>query len=59
MEASMRGNVDRQQPMFVAFNIEERVPEDHPLRPIKQWCDRVLAKMSRDFNKAYGKTGRL
>jgi transposase len=55
----MRGNVDRQQPMFIAFNLEERIPEDHPLRPIKQWCDRVLAKMSRDFNKAYGKTGRV
>ena len=55
----MRGNVDRQQPMFVAFNIEQRVPEDHPLRPIKQWCDRILAKMSRDFSKAYGTTGRV
>lgn len=55
----MRGTVDRQQPMFIVFNLEERVPEDHPLRPIKHWCDRVLAKMSRDFSKAYGKTGRV
>lgn len=54
----MRGQVERQQSMFVAFNIEERVPEDHPLRSIKQWCDRVLAKMSRDFTAAYATTGR-
>lgn len=55
----MRGQVERQQAMFVAFNIEQRVPEDHPLRPIKAWCDRVLAKMSRDFDRAYGDTGRV
>ena len=56
---NMRGQVDRQQSMFVAFNIEDRVPEDHPLRPIKRWCDRVLAKMSRDFMRAYGDTGNV
>ena len=55
----MRGQVDRQQSMFVAFDIEDRIPEDHPLRPIKQWCDRVLAKMSREFNRAYGTTGNV
>lgn len=54
----MRGQVDHQQSMFVAFNLEERVPEDHPLRLIKQWCDEVLAKMSRDFNAAYATEGR-
>lgn len=55
----MRGNVDQQQPMFIAFNLEERVPDDHPLRPIKRTCDRILAQMSRDFTRAYGKTGRV
>ncbi|MCP4621675.1 MAG: IS5 family transposase [Bradyrhizobium sp.] len=45
--------------MFVAFNVEDRVPEDHPLRAIKRFCDRVLAKMSRDFNRAYGTTGNV
>ena len=53
----MRGQVNRQQSMFVALNIEERVPANHPLRPIKQWCDRVLSTMSRDFSRAYGTTG--
>lgn len=55
----MRGHVNTQQPLFVAFNIEQRVPEDHPLRPIKRWADAVLAKMSRDFNRAYGDTGNV
>ena len=53
----MRGQVQRQQAMFVAFNIEDRVPENHPLRPIKRWCDKVLAGMNHDFTSAYGDTG--
>jgi len=55
----MRGRVDHQQSMFVAFDVEQRVPADHPLRPVKRWCDRVLASMSRDFNRAYGTTGNV
>ena len=54
----MRGRVDRQQSMFVAFDLEQRIPDDHPLRPIKVWCDRALAAMSRDFNNAYREMGR-
>lgn len=54
----MRGRVTRQQTMFVAFDLEQFVPEDHPLRKIKVWADGVLAEMGRDFNKAYGDTGR-
>ena len=55
----MRGHVDGQQAMFVAFNVEEKVPMDHPLRAIKARCDSILKKMSRDFNAAYGHTGRV
>ena len=54
----MRGQTDRQQSMFVAFDLEQRIPDDHPLRPIKLWCDRALAGMSGDFNRAYAKRGR-
>jgi len=54
----MRGRVDRQQSIFVVFDLETRVPADHPLRKIKRWADAVLAGMSRDFNRAYGSTGR-
>jgi len=55
----MRGTVDPQQSMFIVFNLEERVPADHPLRPIKRMCDRILKSMSGDFNRAYGATGRV
>ncbi len=54
----MRGRVERQQSMFVAFDLEQHIPEDHPLRPIKRWCDALLAGMSRDFDAAYGLCGR-
>ncbi|MCI0366432.1 MAG: IS5 family transposase [Phycisphaerales bacterium] len=54
----MRGDVERQQSIFVVFDLEQKVPMDHPLRKIKRWADDVLAPMSRDFNKAYGTTGK-
>ena len=54
----MRGRVSRQQSMFVAFDLEQFVPAEHPLRKIKLWADGVLADMGRDFNRAYGTTGR-
>ena len=54
----MRGQVDQQQTMFVALNIEEKVPANHPLRAIKLWTDKVLRSMRRDFNAAYSHTGR-
>jgi transposase len=54
----MRGQTQRQQSIFIVFDLEQRVPDDHPLRKIKRWADRVLSEMSRDFNKTYGATGR-
>jgi transposase len=54
----MRGQVDRQQSMFVALNLEERVPDDHRLRPIKRWADAVLRSMRNDFEAAYSDRGR-
>jgi transposase len=54
----MRGYVERQQSIFVVFDLEQKVPTDHPLRKIKKWADGALAEMSRDFNRAYGTTGK-
>lgn len=48
----MRGRVDPQRTMFVAFDLEQVVPAEHPLRKIKRWADGVLAEMSRDFSRA-------
>ena len=54
----MRGHTSRQQPMFLMINMEERVPQDHPLRPIKRRADAILAGMRRDFDAAYSRLGR-
>jgi len=45
--------------MFVAFDVEERVPDDHPLREIKRCCGRILTAMRRDFDARDGRTGRV
>ena len=54
----MRGQVDDQGDLFCTLNLEKKVPADHPLRMVKRWADRVLRSMSRDFDAAYGYTGR-
>lgn len=54
----MRGRVPRQPTMFVAFDLEQVVSEAHPLRKVKQSADSVPAEMGRDFNRAYGRTGK-
>jgi transposase len=49
----MRGQLDRQESLFVVISLEQRVPADHPLRPIKRRCDELLARMNRQFNATY------
>lgn len=44
--------------MFSYVSLEERVPEDHPLRAIRKLVDRVLAKMSKEFADLYAAVGR-
>ena len=49
----MRGRPNRQPNLFVKINLEELVPADHPLRPIKRMADEALVAMSRTFAAAY------
>jgi hypothetical protein len=42
----MRGRPDRQPNLFVKINLEDLVPQEHPLRPIKRMADEALAAMS-------------
>ena len=44
--------------MFSYVSLEERVPEDHPLRAIRKLVDRVLANMSEEFDDLYAAVGR-
>jgi transposase len=54
----MRGHVTRQTNLFVKINLEDLVPTDHPLRPIKAMADKALAGMSRTFAAAYARASK-
>ena len=55
----MRGNDDQLQPgMFSYVSLEERVPTDHPLRPMRKLVDQVLAEMSAELDGLYAAVGR-
>lgn len=54
----MRGNESRQMSCFSYISPEERVPPDHPLRPIRKMVDHTLKELSPLFDKLYSHTGR-
>jgi transposase len=57
-EATMRGDFDDQLPLFHVFEVEDRIPVDHPLRDIKRRVDRILDSLNAKFEAAYSSTGR-
>jgi transposase len=54
----MRGDDRQQAAMFSYLSPEQRVPADHPLRPIRQMVDDVLRGLSPQFDGLYARTGR-
>jgi transposase len=54
----MRGDDQQQGPVFSYVSVEERVAQDHPLRAVRRSVDQILREMTREFDKAYAKTGR-
>ena len=54
----MRGNDLQQAEMWSYVSPEERVPHDHPLRPLRAMTDEALQQLQSRFNKLYAKTGR-
>ncbi len=54
----MRGNDQQNTTMFSYISPEERVPADHPLRPIRSMVDKALKAMSPRFAELYSHTGR-
>jgi len=54
----MRGEERRQRAMLVVFDAEQRVPEEHPLRRIKQLADAALKELSPLFEQMYSAVGR-
>src|SRR5262252_7063624 len=57
-EVGMRGDDEIPEPMFSYVLPEQRVPQDHPLRPIRAMVDAVLKELSPEFERLYAKTGR-
>src|SRR5574341_490151 len=57
-EGLMRGLQDGQTGMWAFVSIEERIPNDHPLRRIKGMADQELKKLSGVFNRMYSQVGR-
>jgi len=55
---SMRGDDTRQDSLFSYVSLEARVPQAHPLRPVRTMVDLALKSMSRDFAKLYASAGR-
>ena len=54
----MRGADEKQEAMFSYLSPEQRVPNEHPLRPIRAMVDAVLKEMSPRFARRYAKGGR-
>ena len=54
----MRGVEERQAAMFSYVSPEQRVPKDHPLRPIRQMVDAALEQLSPRFDRLYASSGR-
>ena len=48
--AAMRGDDRQPRAMFSYVSAEERVPQDHPLRPIRAFVDEILREMTREVN---------
>jgi transposase len=57
-EGIMRGTDERSGELFSYVDLERRVRRDHPLRPIREMANVVLAGLSDDFAALYSGTGR-
>lgn len=54
----MRGTDTHQQMLFSYISPEARVPQDHPLRPIRKMADKALKELSPVFRELYATVGR-
>ena len=54
----MRGDERVQDGMFSYVSLEQRVPQDHPLRQVRRLTDVVLRSLSQQFDDLYAGSGR-
>ncbi|MGB6742623.1 MAG: IS5/IS1182 family transposase, partial [Terracidiphilus sp.] len=53
----MRGDERVQDGMFSYVSLEQRVPQDHPLRAVRKLTDAVLGTLSPEFDALYADSG--
>jgi transposase len=56
--SSVRGDNEQEAAMFSYISPEQRVPADHPLRPIRKMTDEIFKQLSPRFDQLYARTGR-
>ena len=54
----MRGSDREQGSMFSYVALEKRIPQDHPLRPMREMVDEALKRLSPGFSSLYADSGR-
>jgi transposase len=54
----MRGDDEQQRGMFSYVTLEQRVPQEHPVRRIRALVDRSLGRMEVELSKLYASKGR-
>lgn len=54
----MRGSDVHQDGMFSYLSPEARVPQDHPLRPIRKMVNQALSELCKEFQAMYAREGR-
>src|ERR671927_573730 len=58
IDVVMRGRDTIQADIFSYISPEQRVPKDHPLRPIRILVNEALHALSREFGRMYSDIGR-
>jgi transposase len=54
----MRGTENKQNKLFSYVSQEDRIPQSHPMRKLRELIDPILQKMSPTFDKMYADEGR-
>lgn len=54
----MRGKTNTQDALFSYINLEDRIPNDHPIRKVRQIIDSALREIEHEFDNMYATKGR-
>jgi transposase len=54
----MRGIENKQNSLFSYVSQENRIPQNHPMRKLREMIDPILEKMSPQFDRMYAEVGR-